>query len=125
MFSSQWSGYARYAYHRSDSVAEDTLTSAEIPDRQFPWLPKHTAVLGATWASAERFYFSTRAVYRSKRYEDAANLTELPSGWGLDLAGYWESRDKHWVIGAGALNLLGKQSERQARRYVIDARYRF
>lgn len=125
MFSSQWSAYARYAYHHSDSATQETLTNTELADRQFPWLPKHTAVLGATWASADRFYLSARAVYRSRRFEDVANLTVLPSGWGLDIAAFWESRDKHWVIGAGALNLVGRQSDRQARRYVIDARYRF
>ncbi|TWO66679.1 tetratricopeptide repeat protein [Caenimonas sedimenti] len=125
MFTKQWSGYARYAYHHSDSVTEDTLTNAEIPDRQFPWLPRHTAVVGGTWASAERIYFSARAVFRSRRFEDTANLTVRPSGWGVDLAGFWESADKHWVIGAGALNLFGNRSERQVRRYVIDARYRF
>ena len=64
-------------------------------------------------------------MYRSERFEDQSNLTRRPPGWSLDLVGYWETQDKHWVIGAGALNLFGDRSPRQTTRYVIHARYRF
>jgi hypothetical protein len=39
--------------------------------------------------------------------------------------GFWETADKQWVVGAAALNLLGRKSERQIRRLVIDVRSRF
>ena len=64
-------------------------------------------------------------MYRSERFEDQANLTRRPPGWSMDLVGFWESADKHWMIGVGALNLFGPKSARQKSRYVIDARYRF
>ncbi|MNV90025.1 hypothetical protein D3C71_1843670 [compost metagenome] len=90
-----------------------------------PYIPRHTAVLGATWASTQRVYLSGRAVYRSERFEDKENLTRRPPGWSLDLMGFWESQDKHWVLGVAALNLFGPKSDRQKTRYVLDARYRF
>jgi hypothetical protein len=39
--------------------------------------------------------------------------------------GFWESTDKRLTIGAGALNLLGPQSAREFRRYVIDLKLKF
>jgi Flp pilus assembly protein TadD len=124
MFTSRLSAYARYTWTGSDASVTDSAAGTTTGGKQFPWVPRHLAVLGATWASAERLYLSGRLVYRSTRYEDVANLTPLNPGWTLDLAGYWESGDKHWIIGAGVLN-LGANSERQPRRWVIDARYRF
>lgn len=124
LFTRQLSGYARYAYNHAENRYTDSNTNAEVTG-QMPWLPRHSLVLGTTWASAQRVYLSARAVYRASRFEDAANLTPRRAGWAMDIAGFWESQDKHWVIGAGALNLFGPTSERQVRRYVIDARYRF
>ncbi|RYF41220.1 MAG: TonB-dependent receptor [Comamonadaceae bacterium] len=126
MFSRQFSGYAKYLYQDSSSSFEGTATATQpVSGLQIPYLPRNTLVLGATWASPQRLYLSGRVVYRSERFEDKENLTARPAGWNLDLVGFWESADKHWVIGAGALNLLGRKSERQSRRLVIDARYRF
>ncbi|MFY3382717.1 TonB-dependent receptor domain-containing protein [Paracidovorax sp. MALMAid1276] len=121
MFSRSWSGYAKYLYQGSESRSFD----ADIPVGRIPYIPRHTAVIGATWASEQRFYVSARAVYRSERFEDKENLTRIAPGWGVDLMGFWESRDKHWVIGAAALNLWAPQSDRRKTRYVLDARYRF
>lgn len=125
MFSRQWSGYAKYLFQRSNSQYADSTSNRLLRDLRIPYIPRHTAVLGFTWTSAQRVYLSARAVYRTERFEDKQNLTRRPAGWNLDLAGYWETRDKHWVVGAGVLNLFGDRSDRQSVRYVIDARYRF
>jgi Tfp pilus assembly protein PilF len=125
MFSRQWSGYAKYLYQHSSSDYVDSTTNSTVRGLRIPYIPRHTAVLGATWASAQRVYLSARAVYRSERFEDKQNLTRRPPGWSLDMAGYWESQDKRWVVGAGVLNLFGDRTDRQSVRYVIDARYRF
>ncbi|MFN4117950.1 tetratricopeptide repeat protein [Acidovorax sp.] len=121
MFSRSWSGYAKYLYQGSESRSFD----AGVPVGRIPYIPRHTAVVGATWAGEQRFYVSGRAVYRSERFEDKENFTRIAPGWGVDLMGFWESRDKHWVIGAAALNLWAPKSDRRKPRYVLDARYRF
>ncbi|MDD2176388.1 TonB-dependent receptor [Acidovorax sp. D2M1] len=121
MFSRRWSGYAKYLYQGSESRSFD----ADVALGRIPYIPRHTAVLGATWASPHRLYLSGRAVYRSERFEDKENLTRLASGWGVDLMGFWESQDKRWVVGAAALNLWAPKSDRRKTRYVLDARYRF
>jgi Flp pilus assembly protein TadD len=121
MFSRQWSGYAKYLYQGSESHIYDT----DGPAGRIPYIPRHTAVLGATWVSPQRFYLSGRAVYRSERFEDQENRTRIAPGWGLDLMGFWESQDKHWVVGVAALNLWAPKSDRRKTRYVLDARYRF
>lgn len=121
MFSRRWSGYAKYLYQGSESRSYDT----DVPVGRIPYIPRHTAVLGATWVSPQRFYLSGRAVYRSERFEDQQNLTRMAPGWGVDLMGFWESQDKHWVVGLAALNLWAPKSDRRKTRYVLDARYRF
>ncbi|WP_100412310.1 TonB-dependent receptor domain-containing protein [Acidovorax sp. 69] len=121
MFSRRWSGYAKYLYQGSESRIFDSAGAAG----RIPYIPRHTAVLGATWASPQRIYLSGRAVYRSERFEDKENLTRMAPGWGVDLMGFWESHDKHWVVGAAAMNLWAPKSDRRSTRYVLDARYRF
>lgn len=123
MFNRQWSGYAKYLYQHSNSAFGEG--DARVTGRMIPYIPRHTAVLGTTWASSARWYLSGRAVYRSERFEDKENLTRRPPGWSLDLMGFWESTDKRWVVGMAALNLFGPKSARQKARFVLDARYRF
>ena len=123
MFNRHWSAYGKYHYQHSRSEYLDG--GNVITGRMIPHVPRHTLVLGATWASSARVYLSGRAVYRSERFEDKENLSRRPAGWGLDLMGFWESQDKRWVIGMAALNLWGPKSERQKTRYLLDARYRF
>ena len=121
MFSRRWSAYAKYLYQGSESRSYD----ADVPVGRIPYIPRHTAVLGATWAGPQRLYLSGRAVYRSERFEDRENLTRIAPGWGVDLMGFWESQDKHWVVGVAAMNLWAPKSDRRTTRYVLDARYRF
>ena len=121
----RWSVYSKYHYQHSQSEYQSGDAATVANTYAIPYIPRHTLVLGTTWASSARVYLSGRAVYRSERFEDQSNLTRRPPGWSLDLVGYWETQDKHWVIGAGALNLFGDRSPRQTTRYVIHARYRF
>lgn len=127
MVSRHWSAYGKYlAQHSSSQYATGSAQDGTMAEgRMIPYIPRHTLVAGATWASAQRIYVSGRAVYRSKRFEDKENLTPMPAGWSLDLMGFWETQDKRWVVGVAALNLLGNKSARQKARYVLDARYRF
>ena len=126
IFSPQWSGYAKVTFQDTTSSYEDSDSpTGRTGDKRIPYMPRNTAVLGATLAAGSRTYLGARAVYRSDRYEDKSNATLWPGGWSLDLVGFWETADKHWVIGLGALNLGGVKSNRQTDRYVLDARYRF
>jgi len=126
MFSKQLSGYAKYTLQETSSSYEDSdAPSGRVTDKRIPYMPRETAILGATLAAGSRTYLGARAVYRSERFEDKGNMTPWPAGWSLDLVGFWETADKHWVIGLGALNLGGVKSNRQTDRYVLDARYRF
>lgn len=125
LFSRHWSGYAKYLYQHSRSSYVQGSSGDVLSGRQVPFVPRHTAVLGTTWAGAQGWYLSARAVHRSQRFEDKENLTRRPAGWGLDLLAYWETADKRWIVGVAALNLFAPSSPRYSERYVIDARYRF
>ncbi|AVO41202.1 tetratricopeptide repeat protein [Simplicispira suum] len=125
MVNRQWSVYGKYQYQHSETDYFSETANLVANTRFIPYIPRHTLALGSTWASSKRLYVSGRAVYRSERFEDASNLTRRPPGWSLDLVGFWESSDKHWLVGVGALNLFGPKSARQKARYVLDARYRF
>ncbi|MDF1486301.1 FecR domain-containing protein [Ramlibacter sp. H39-3-26] len=124
MLSRQLSGYAKYQYQDTVLTGDTNQPVEAIAGRRIPYLPRDTLVLGATWASAQRVYLSGRTVYRSQRFGDVQNLQALPAGWQLDLIGYWESADKHWLIGMAALN-LGRTGSTAPHRYIVDARYRF
>lgn len=125
MLDGRWSFYGRYHYQHSQTQYQAVAAQTVAPTRFIPYIPRNTVVLGTTWASSARVYLSGRAVYRSERFEDESNLTRRPPGWSLDLVGFWESQDKHWLVGVAALNLFGPKAARQKARYVVDARYRF
>lgn len=109
------SAYAKYQ-HQTSRLETGGLV---------PYLPRHTVALGGTWVSPQRLYVNARAVYRSRRFADDTNLYELSPGWRLDLVAFVESANKRWVVGAGALNLGGKETPYSARRYIVNVRYRF
>jgi outer membrane receptor protein involved in Fe transport len=120
------SGYIKYIQQETTSAYEDSNSpTGRVTGKQIPYMPRTTAVLGATWTPGYHTYLSARAVYRSDRFEEKENLTLWPAGWTMDMVVFWETADKHWVIGLGALNLGGSKTPRQTERYVLDARYRF
>ena len=126
MLSPNWSAYARYTLQNTDSsYADADAVGGRISGKRIPWVPRDTAMLGATWTTGLRSYLGARVVYRSERFEEKENATLWPAGWNLDLVGYWESQDKHWLLGWGWLNVGGSKSSRQTSRAVVDVRYRF
>ncbi len=125
MVSNRWSLYGKYHYQHGETDPAPGATASVAQTQFIPYIPRHTLVLGTTWATSARVYLSGRVVYRSERFEDQNNLTRRLPGWSLDLVGFWETQDKHWTIGVAALNLLGPKSANQKTRYVLDARYRF
>lgn len=121
-----WSAYSKYIRISSDSsFTPATDANMRVNDKEIPNLPEHTFAVGSTWASQSRFYLSGRMVYRSERFQDKENTKLLAQRWSTDLVAYWETRDKSWIIGAGALNLGGGRTDNEIARYVVDARYRF
>lgn len=120
------SAYLKLTVQDTNSdFADPDAPGGSVTGKRIPYMPRNAAVLGATWTAGHRTYLGGRAVYRSERFEEKENLTLWPAGWSLDVVGFWETADKHWVIGLGALNLAGSKSSRQTQRYVLDARYRF
>ncbi len=130
ILSTNWSVYSRYV--RTSSNASFTPTGvtsstadARVTGLQIPNLPEDTAVLGATWVSPSRLYLSSRLVYRDDVFLNKDNSRFLAKAWSADLAGFWETRDKSWIIGAGVLNFGLQKADRDNVQYVLDARYRF
>ncbi|MDP4030450.1 MAG: tetratricopeptide repeat protein [Gallionella sp.] len=98
-------GYFGYA----NTHSENTGTVNQGTD--IPYLPKHRATLGMTWAGDQRTIVSAQTVWRSTRFADEANLTPLASGWDMTLKLHWESEDKRWNLEGYAANLLNRDVE--------------
>ncbi|OGT11845.1 MAG: hypothetical protein A3F73_11190 [Gallionellales bacterium RIFCSPLOWO2_12_FULL_59_22] len=93
-------GYFGYANTHSEN------TGAAFGGKDIPYLPKHRATLGLTWAGDQRTIVSAQTVWRSARFGDEANLLPLSSGWDMTLKLRWESQDKCWNVEGYAANLL-------------------
>jgi len=119
------SGYAKFLRQQARNSYQDTSTATSVEDRRMAYVPQDTLALGVNWADGQRAQLGMRLVYRSDRFEDMSNLTLWPASWALDLLANWQTTDKRWNFGAGALNLGGKKSPRQSDRYVLNVRYRF
>ena len=98
-------GYFGYA----NTNSENTGTINQGKD--IPYLPKHRATLGLTWAGDQRTIVSAQTVWRSTRFSDEANLAPLASGWDMTLKLHWESADKRWNVEGYAANLLNRDVE--------------
>ena len=126
MLRSNLTAYARYTLQNTRAdYADADVAGGRVGDKRIPFMPRDTAVLGATWTTAWRSYLGARVVYRSDRYEEQENVTLWPASWSMDLVGFWETPDKHWLVGWGWLGVGGTKSPRQATRAVVDLRYRF
>jgi hypothetical protein len=75
-----------------------------------PYLPRHQATLGASWAPGRHAFVTAQAVYRTRRFADAANLQPLAPGWDAQLDAFMETADKRWSVEAFAGNLLKKEA---------------
>jgi len=97
---------ARVHYTYTDS----RHTEPGFEGRWIPYLARHQANLGLTWAPGWHTFVTAFAVYRSRRYADESNLVALPAGWDVQLNGFVESPDKRWALELFAANLFKKQA---------------
>jgi len=126
VISREWSVAARYAYTKNRATifvrdASGAIVSS-TDDARVPYIPKNLGTLGITWVSPWRFYLSAMAVHRSERYTDRENEALLPKDTTGTFALFWETPDKHFILGAGAGNLGSKTAKET---YVLDVRLRF
>ncbi len=80
------------------------------PGKRIPYLPRHQANLGATWAPGGHTFLTLDAVWRSERFEDEANTERLAPGWDAQVRLFVESADKRWALEAVAANLLKREA---------------
>jgi hypothetical protein len=95
---------AYYAY--TDSTNDGPFA----PGRHIPYLPRHEAQLGGTWAPINHTFLTVQAIYRTERFADEANTSPILPGWDMALRLFLETPDKHWSVEATAVNLLKKQA---------------
>ncbi|THB79901.1 MAG: TonB-dependent receptor [Desulfobacteraceae bacterium] len=96
LLTDRWGLSGKYIYTSSEN------TGQRYPGNAVPFLPRHTAVLGATWTDPGGWYVVSRLVYRSDRFEDEANTLELTSGVSGSADIYWQSSDKSWLFRVSA-----------------------
>ena len=95
---------AHYTYTESEN------TDPGLPGKWIPYLARHQANLGLTWAPGWRTYLTAQAVYRSRRYADEANAVALPAGWDAQVNLFVESHDKRWAVETFAANPFKKET---------------
>ena len=95
-----------------------------VDNARIPLIPRELFVLGMTWISPQRIYFSAQAVHRSSRYADRENTPGAlaRADWTGAAGVFWETPDKRFIVGAGALDLWSKARKTS---YLVDVRYRF
>ncbi|APV51907.1 hypothetical protein BWI17_20865 [Betaproteobacteria bacterium GR16-43] len=96
---------ARAHYTYTDSENTDPI----FPGRKIPWLPRHHADLGVTWAPGAHAFVTVQAAWRSERFSDEANAVPVPMGWDARFNVFLESRDKRWAVEVYGFNLLKKR----------------
>ena len=90
---------AKYLYRDSRQTgANDGLL--------IPYIPRSYLLLGSQWTLPDRWLFGTSATYRSDRYSDDTNLTQIYAGWSFGLTAYWETADKQSSVQAILDNLV-------------------
>lgn len=98
------SAYANYVYSESENT-HDWRSGLRLP-----YLARHHATLGTTWAGAQRLVVQAAAVYRSRRFSNEENTASLPAGWDIAAKANWQSADKRWLVEGYAMNLLKKDT---------------
>ncbi len=94
---------AAYSQQSSRNTAGGTAFGKTIP-----LLPRHLVQLGVNWLPLPRLRVEALGTYRSTRFVDEANSSELASGWNFTLRSNWESADKTLAIRLRAENLLSR-----------------
>lgn len=98
------SAYANYVYSESENT-HDWFSKFKLP-----YLARHHATLGTTWAGPQRLVAQAAAVYRSHRYSNEENTVSLPAGWDIAAKVNWQSADKRWLVEGYAMNWLKKEA---------------
>jgi tetratricopeptide (TPR) repeat protein len=95
---------ARLHYTYADS------RNTQYPDLglRIPYVARHTVNAGLTWAPGRRFFVTTLATFRTRRFSDEGNQALLPTGWDAQVNLFVESDDKRWAAEAFAANLFRK-----------------
>jgi tetratricopeptide (TPR) repeat protein len=71
-----------------------------------PYIPRSYLLLGSQWTLADRWLVGTSAAYRSDRFSDDTNKTQIYAGWSFGLTAYWETADKESSVQAILDNLV-------------------
>jgi tetratricopeptide (TPR) repeat protein len=100
-------GIAARAYY---TYTESENTDPALRGLLIPYLPRHQATVGASWAPGHHAFLTAQAVYRSRRFADAANAQPLAPGWDAQLDAFIETADKRWSVEGFAGNLLKKDA---------------
>src|ERR1019366_2792152 len=115
-----------YAWNEADIYFKDDAGNLQVAKgiAKIPFVPRDFFSAGMTWVTPQHVYLSAQAIYRSKRFVDRDNTaaSALRADWNGQIAAFWETPDKRWIFGAGALNLGSKGAPEQ---YVVDVRVRF
>jgi tetratricopeptide (TPR) repeat protein len=82
----------RYEY------TESRNTGQTHAGKRVPYLPAHAFAPALTYMGPRRVYATARAVYRTQRYADEANLAPLQAGWDVASDIFWESPGKRFRV---------------------------
>jgi Flp pilus assembly protein TadD len=102
--------------------ADSENTASVFAGRRIPWLPRHHADVGATWAPGWNTFVTVSGAWRSDRYADEANTVVVRAGWDAQARVFVESADKRWSVEAFAFNLFKKDV---SEAYGVTASWRF
>jgi len=102
--------------------ADSENTASAFAGRKIPWLPRHHADVGATWAPGWNTFVTISGAWRSERWTDEANTGLVRAGWDGQARVFVESADKRWSVEAFAFNLFKKDVPEA---YGVTASWRF
>lgn len=116
LLGNDWGVFGRYVGNWS------TNTGLAQAGKEVPYVPRHMAALGASWANPSGWYFIGRVVYRAQRFKDEANLISLEPGWNAALDLYWQSTGKHWLARISADDAFDREKPTQ---FTAEISYQF
>jgi len=112
----------RIALRAYYTYAESANDGALFPGRRIPYLARHQANIGGTWAPGWRTLITLQAVYRTRRFADEANLALLAAGWDGQARLFVETPDKRWALEAVAANLRKRDA---SDTFAVTLSYRY
>lgn len=112
----RWGIFGKYIYTSSENIG-DTFNGNDVP-----FLPEHTAAMGATWSNPNGWYFVSRLVYRTDRYTDEGNANKLKSSWDGAVDIYWQSKKKDWLFRFSVDDAFDKNQDAQ---YTAEINFRY